>query len=306
MADSSNTCRSIWLSVHSRLQQDFTGARFAPHCSACVSPVSAADRCADINQFGTVNPVYDGPHLLNNAVGGIAGGIGVSANDPSNPILSGTKLGYIREHVFGFEASLPKNLTFSARYIDRRQPRIVEDAAVVSVEQFNEGLFGQAYFLGNVSAAFDRVINPIPHTYTPGGAKPAACRDAGGAFPFDIPAVHDANGNVIGAVCFDPNPNAGNFGSDGIPDGFPDPVHRYKAVELELNKRFSDNWHSCPTGASRPSRATTKVTCVMTTARQTRALAGCLTSSLVNSICWRSICGRSSKHGPPSRDQRLW
>lgn len=223
-------------------EQDFTGARFAPAFHACVSPVSAADRCADINQFGTVNPVYDGPHLLNNAVGGIAGGIGVSANDPSNPILSGTKLGYIREHVFGFEASLPKNLTFSARYIDRRQPRIVEDAAVVSVEQFNEGLFGQAYFLGNVSAAFDRVINPIPHTYTPGGAKPAACRDAGGAFPFDIPAVHDANGNVIGAVCFDPNPNAGNFGSDGIPDGFPDPVHRYKAVELELNKRFSDNW----------------------------------------------------------------
>lgn len=226
-------------------EQDFTGGRFAPAFHTCVSPVSATDRCADINAFGTVNPVYDAAHLLNNATGGIAGGIGVSANDPSNPILSGTKLGYIREHVFGFEAQLPKNLTFSARYIDRRQPRIVEDAAVVSVEQFNEGLFGQAYFLGNVSKGLDVVVNAIPHTYTPGTAQPAAC---GPVDPvtnttlFDIPEVHDANGNTIGAVCYDPNPLAGSFGSDGIPDGFPDPVHRYKALELELNKRFSNNW----------------------------------------------------------------
>jgi hypothetical protein len=223
-------------------EQSFIGGRFAPAFTTCVSPVSATDRCAVINSFGTVNPVYDAAHLINNATGGIAGGIGISFNDPGNPILSGTKLGFIREHVIGFEAQLPKNFVFSARYLDRKQPRIVEDMAVVSVEQFNEGLFGQTYFLANTSSRFDRVINPIPHTYTPGGTIPAACFDSEGDVPFDIPEVHDANGNVIGAVCFNPVANAGEFGVDGIPDGFPDPIHNYKAVEIELNKRFADNW----------------------------------------------------------------
>jgi hypothetical protein len=35
---------------------------------------------------------------------------------------------------------------------------------------------------------------------------------------------------------------AGDFVADGVPDGFPDPVHIYKALEIEVNKRFSDNW----------------------------------------------------------------
>jgi hypothetical protein len=35
---------------------------------------------------------------------------------------------------------------------------------------------------------------------------------------------------------------AGDPGADGVPDGFPDPVHKYRAVEIELNKRFSNNW----------------------------------------------------------------
>ena len=204
--------------------------------------MSATDRCADINSFGTVNPVYDSAHFLTLAAGGTGTGVGISFNDPSNPILSGTKLGFIREHVLGAEFQLPKNLVFSARYIDRKQPRIVEDAAVVSVEQFNNGLFGQTYFLANINRTFDRVINPIPHLYAVGGAIPAACRNAAGVVLYNIPDVTDSNGVSLGAVCYSPDPNAGNFGVDGIADGFPDPVHNYKAVEIELNKRFADNW----------------------------------------------------------------
>lgn len=224
-------------------EQSFIGGRFAPQFTTCTIN-GLPDRCAVINSFGTVNPVYAGSHLLNGSPTGSGAGIGISFNDPHNPILSGTKLGFIREHVIGFEAQLPKNLVFSARYLDRKQPRIVEDAAVVSVEQFNEGLFGQTYFLANIDSRFDRVINPIPFTYTPGGAHPAGCGpvDEDGHTLFDIPEVHDANGNVIGAVCFAPNPLAGEFGVDGLPDGFPDPVHNYRAVEIELNKRFADNW----------------------------------------------------------------
>jgi hypothetical protein len=35
---------------------------------------------------------------------------------------------------------------------------------------------------------------------------------------------------------------AGSPVSDGIPDGFTDPIHRYWAVEFEVNKSFSHNW----------------------------------------------------------------
>jgi Carboxypeptidase regulatory-like domain len=222
-------------------EADFTAGRFAPANAPCVRG-GVATTCVTINSFGTVTPVYDAAHFLTAAAGGTGSGVGVSSNDPSNPILQGTKLGFLDEHVFGFEQQLPRNLTFSVRYIDRKLKRIVEDAAVVSPEQFNAGLFGQTYFLANVSKSLDAAINPIPHLFTPGGAIPAACT-AGGVSPYVIDPVEDPRtGAALGAVCFEPNPDAGGLGSDGIPDGFPDALHRYRAVEIELNKRFSNNW----------------------------------------------------------------
>jgi Outer membrane receptor for ferrienterochelin and colicins len=251
-------------------EQDFTGTRLAPQFVTCASSVRASDRCVSLNSFGTVNPAFDAAHLLNGVQSSVTipgsgcdsdgdpdtgidniclngfptSGISVSSNDPSNPILRGTKLGFLDEHVVGFETQLWKNWSFSARYIDRRIKRIVEDAAVVSPEQSNAGLFGQTYFLANVSSTLDAAVNAIPHTYAAGGAIPAACLNSSGVAPFNIPKVTDPRDDsvVLGAVCFEPNPNAGNLGSDGIPDGFPDPVHKYRAVELEFNKRFADNW----------------------------------------------------------------
>lgn len=221
-------------------EQDFTGGRFAPEFTTCVTPVSDTDRCVVLNEFGTVTPVFDAEHLLSSAEGGTGTGIGISSNDPSNPILPGTKLGYLDEHVVGFETQLGKNWTFSARYIDRQIKRVVEDAAVVSPEQFIAGLFGQTYFLANVNSQLDAAVNPIAHVFTPGGTVPAACTNP----DFVIDPVTDPRDetNVLGAVCFEDTPNAGGLGSDGIPDGFPDPVHKYRAVEFEFNKRFSDNW----------------------------------------------------------------
>lgn len=246
-------------------EQDFTGGRFAPIFAPCVSPVNPTDRCVVINSFGTVTPIIDAPHLLNRVTSGVvvpgsncspntanpdfcpngfaSSGIGVSSNDPSNPILAGTKLGFLDEQIIGFETQLPKNFVFSIRYLDRRIKRIVEDAAVVSPEQFNAGLFGQTYFLANVNSRFDGAINPIPHLFPSGGAIPAACLNAAGIAPFIINPVPDPRtGASLGSVCFNPNPNAGGLGSDGIADGFPDPIHIYNAVEIEVNKRFADNW----------------------------------------------------------------
>ncbi|HEV7797395.1 MAG TPA: TonB-dependent receptor [Pyrinomonadaceae bacterium] len=230
-------------------EKDFTGGRFAPEFFTQVGGPRNGERVVVINSFGTVNPVVDSAHLLSGASGGVANALAISAQDPSNPILPGTKLGFAQEHVFGFEQQLPKNFVFAIRYQDRRLKRIVEDAAVVSPESIS--LFGQTYFIGNVNAALDAAHNLIGFTYTPGTAdasKPAGCRqNPGAAFNavtnpiiLDAGTVTDTFGNVKGAICY--AGGSGDPGGDGIADGFPNPIHTYKGWEIELNKRFSNNW----------------------------------------------------------------
>jgi len=213
-------------------EKDFTGGRFAPEFVTGTG-VFAGQRVAVINAFGTVNPVVDSAHLLSGATGGVSNGLGISAQDPSNPILPGTKLGFAQEHVFGFEQQLPKNFVFAIRYQDRRLKRIVEDAAVVSPESIS--LFGQTYFIGNVNAALDAAHNLIGTKFTPGGALPAGCDPN-----LVVDPVTDTFGNVLGAICY--KTGSGDPGGDGIADGFPNPIHIYRGVEIELNKRFSNNW----------------------------------------------------------------
>ena len=220
---------------------DFLGARFAPAFTTV-----GGVRQVTINQFGTVTPVVDSAHLLTGAAGGTGSGIGIGTQSTFNPILPGTKLGYADEHTVGFEQQLPHNFVLSVRYIDRRLKRITEDAAVLAPEDYVNGLFGQTYFIGNINSKIDAATNPIPHVYSVGGAIPGACRLPNGTVPYNEPSVSDINGNVVGAVCYEPfGKNGLPPGSpvpDGVPDGFPDPVHNYKALEVEVNKRFSNNW----------------------------------------------------------------
>jgi hypothetical protein len=214
-------------------EKDFTGGRFAPEFFTQVGGPRNGQRIAVINGFGTVNPVVDNSHFLSGATGGVGNATSVSAQDPSNPILPGTKLGFAQEHVFGFEQQLPRNFVFAIRYQDRRLKRIVEDAAVVSPESIS--LFGQTYFIGNVRANLDAAHNLIGTKYAAGGAVPAGC-DPG----LVVDPVTDTFGNVLGAICY--KTGSGDPGADGIADGFPNPIHIYRGVEIELNKRFSDNW----------------------------------------------------------------
>lgn len=236
-------------------EQDFYNGRYAPVYSTCVG-ANAGDRCAVINQYGTVTPIIDNAHFLNRAVGGTGAGVTISAQDPSSPIAVGTKLGFAQEHVIGFEQQLPRDFVISFRYLDRRLKRIVEDAAVVSPEGAFTDL-NQVYFIGNVNSKTDVATNPIPFKYAPGtadAAKPAGCRN-NPALPFnaatnpilyDNTGATDSNGNVVGAICYAKlganGQEAGSSIPDGIADGFPDPVHIYKAFTIEVNKRFSNNW----------------------------------------------------------------
>jgi hypothetical protein len=216
-------------------EKSFIGARFAPDFT-----VVNGVRRVTLNQFNTVNVLVDNAHLLSRAAGGFPNnGISISLQDHDNPILPGTRLGYAQEHVVGLEQQLPGNMVLSVRYLDRRLKRIVEDAAVVSPEGID--FFGQTYFIGNVNAKLDAAVNPIAFKFPANGTPPAQCDPN-----LVNPEVTNSAGNVIGGICFAAlgknGQPAGNPGADGVPDGFPDPVHKYRGVEIELNKRFSNNW----------------------------------------------------------------
>lgn len=207
-------------------EQDFRSAEFAPDFLIDAN----GDRRVRLNALGSAQPIIDNAHFISRATGGFASGVTVSLNDPHNPILPGTKLGYADEHLLGFEHQFPKNFVLSLRYQDRRLKRIVEDAAVVSPEAAD--FFGQTYFIGNVSSQLDAAVNPISIRFTPGTTPPAGCDE------------HFINPEL--GVCYRTNGAdgrpAGDPGGDGVPDGFPDAVRVYKAFEIELNKRFSNNW----------------------------------------------------------------
>jgi hypothetical protein len=113
--------------------------------------------------------------------------------------------------------------------------------AVLSPEAANAGVT-QTYFIGNPSARLDAATNLVPFTFPLGGTAPAGCNSG-----FETEVLNPVTNEPIGNVCFgsvgiDPITGASINVPDGIPDGFRDPVRKYKAFEFELNKRFSDNW----------------------------------------------------------------
>ncbi|HUS13382.1 MAG TPA: TonB-dependent receptor [Pyrinomonadaceae bacterium] len=208
-------------------EQDWIGGLFIPEFVTDAGGV----RRAVINQFNTVNPIVDALHQIAPA--------SVSVSDPANPIAPGTKLGFTDEHTFGFEQQLPHNFTLSARYIRRDAKRIVEDAASVSPEAALAGIT-QVYYIGNISSTLDAAVNLVPFLYTTGGAIPAGCAQTGGVPDWNF----DGAGNQ--SVCF-AQTGIDDHGAeinvpDGNPDGFPDAVRKYRALEIELNRRYSNGW----------------------------------------------------------------
>ena len=111
----------------------------------------------------------------------------------------------------GFEQEFSNKFTFSGRFVYRHMPRILEDISGVNVTQANAGV-PQAYVVANPNAKLD-----IFHNFTPCTSGPN-CDLASG--------FNDLNQPILG--------------SDGIPDGFPNPSRIYKSMELVLSRRFSN------------------------------------------------------------------
>jgi hypothetical protein len=193
------------------------------------APVATAGGSVALNPDGTlVNPILDDAHY----------GAGLSGLSLSSgvAIAPGTKMQYLQEWVAGIERELPKGVTLSIRWTDRRLKRIVEDMAGISPEAFTCCL-NQNYQISNPSAGTDLFVNPV-QTIFPVGGLPASCAgatQAGGT-------VQDFTGEDVADVCVTNADVAGTLGADGKPDGFVNPSRVYKAVEVELNKSFSKGW----------------------------------------------------------------
>jgi hypothetical protein len=217
---------------------DFTGARFAP----AFTINGAGQRIVTLDAHGAPIPVIDAAHLLSGAAasGGLSNAITVSQSDIS-AITAGTKLGFQDEHIIGADFQLPHNFVLSVRYQYRNLKRVIEDMAVLSPEAANAGI-GQTFFIGNPSARLDAATNIQEFTFPIGGTAPAGCT-SGIVSEVDDPVTGAPLGNVcFGSVGINPITGGSVNVPDGVPDGFPNPVRKYKAFELELNKRFANNW----------------------------------------------------------------
>ncbi len=145
----------------------------------------------------------------------IPGGAISFQGDPSflTQVYGGTAAQYQDEYLFGYDREFGSGFSFSGRYVRRDLKRIIEDTSGINVTQANAGV-PQQYVIANPSASLDIFTNAFACT----GGLPK-CDPSTGYTPVVNP-----------------------LGSDGIPDGFPDPVRRYKAMELVVSKRFTKGY----------------------------------------------------------------
>lgn len=141
-------------------------------------------------------------------------------------IAVGTKMQFQDEYLVGFEYELPGGIVVGARYQDRRIKRIVEDLQGITTTDFNNGLLAFQFIFANPGPSTDVFENPVIISYT----DPATdCSDF---------AVVDGPGP---GLCYTPLSGLYSPG-DGLADGFPKVVRDYRAVEITVEKRFTDNW----------------------------------------------------------------
>jgi hypothetical protein len=219
--------------------------------NAAWKPEADASNNVIIGPTGTVVPVIDSAHLISGdpMAGSEGGNISASGGPSAIFIEHGTKMNLEEEYVGGIERQY-KGFVLSARYMDRRLLRIIEDASGASPEGALSGNVGQQFVLGNLSSKTDYFINEVetPYTYNknlPNNGAPTgtACPvnyntgQGGGPFLNSIGQVAGAGGacGFNTATAADPTP-------DGKPDGFSNPYRHYQAIELEANKNFSHNF----------------------------------------------------------------
>ncbi|MBT9332603.1 TonB-dependent receptor [Paracidobacterium acidisoli] len=230
-------------------EQDDTSFYFAP----------------EIGADGSVTIVPDSAHTLNglpkqtNADGSVTNfGAPSFASSTGEGILPGTKGEYEDEYVLGLERELGHSIVAKARYTDRRLGRVIEDIGSQSPEAstISGNYTGGIY---NPGPGTDIAVNEDEVTYTPAQyATAQAASKISGQYVAPVPgctATNDTSGPKavgglfingadapVGGACFLNLATMDAGPGDGKPDGFVRPVRRYQAMELELDKRFTNHW----------------------------------------------------------------
>ncbi|MHC4094137.1 MAG: TonB-dependent receptor domain-containing protein, partial [Planctomycetota bacterium] len=140
-----------------------------------------------------------------------SGSVFTQGIDPTN-VVGGTKLPYEDELSAGFAFEVTPDSSLEVRAIYRNQGRALEDVQINAVEQIQNFYYGYAY----------------GYPYDPFGGSPST----------PISTTYPAA--LFGSY------EMGNPGTSNVPDGgtfdFPEPIRKYKALEVIFTKRFSDDW----------------------------------------------------------------
>ena len=199
-------------------------------------PASAPNNPQGINSCLTnpANWILDPAHHF--FLGASSGAVGFSGG--VTQFIPGTKAQYQDEFVVGIEHEFRGGVYVSARYLDRRIRRIVENISGETVGAFNANsasdgsLIVQQLVLANPTSTTDVFHNTLCDPAKFGGIPPD---------PFN----EDPNS---GLGCLDGSgspqylPGSATLGEDGLPDGFPIPMRKYQAFEFQIEKRFTKNW----------------------------------------------------------------
>ena len=213
-------------------ETDFRNGRFAPDFE-----IVNGVRRVKINSLGTVTPVLDAAHLLTgarDAQGNLIGSgttVSVSLSNPQQPDPARHQARLLRRARHRLRAATARQLDVvgalsgpprQARGGGRRGGRARERRLLRS-----NLLHRQRHIEARRGGQPDQL------QVHAGRRNPSAQCD---------PDLVNADLGVCYAALGKNGQPAGNAGSDGVADGFPDPVRKYRAVELELNKRFSKGW----------------------------------------------------------------
>jgi hypothetical protein len=211
--------------------------------AAAWKPAADANNNVILNENNTVTPVLDAAHLISGDPAAGQQSANVSTSGGASPIFiaHGTKFNYEDEYVAGVERQLG-GFDISARYMDRRLKRIIEDSSGASPEGALAGFVAQQFVVGNLGAKTDLFVNEQEQAYTAAAGPPANCVNSTDPNVANYGLQKNTLGQVVGGACGYNILTAGDPTPDGKPDGFSNPYRHYQAFELEANKSLSHNF----------------------------------------------------------------
>lgn len=213
---------------------------------------------------GTAILVPDAAHTLNGTAETATKNFGAPsfASSTGEGIIPGTKMEYENEYVFGMQREIIPGTMIDVRYTDRRLGRIVEDIG----SQSPEGSLVDQFYAGgiaNVNAGTDDFQNENEVVYTPDqwaaangantpGTVTAAtyvppvpgCTYAGDTSVANGDFFRQYTGAPYNGDCVTNLATAGQDGSDGMPNGFANPIRKYQEFVVEFGRNMKNNWQA--------------------------------------------------------------